>query len=100
MDIGKVVGTVISTNKAESLTGQKLLVVQMYDIAAMKLTDKNMVAIDAVGAGEEEVVMVVTGSSARLTAVTEKKPVDAAIIGIVDSIEIEHKTVFCKNKEP
>lgn len=99
MDIGRVIGNVVSTNKDVSLTGQKLLVVQVYNIVTMKPTDKCVVASDVVGAGEKEIVLLVSGSSARLTELTEKKPVDMAVIGIVDQIEVEHTRIFDKREE-
>lgn len=98
MDICKVVGSVVSTNKTEKLNGLKLMVVKKMDIQSGKEDDQTFISIDAVGAGEGEVVMVVKGSSARQTPQTENKPVDAAIIAIIDSIEIEGKVVFKKYK--
>lgn len=99
VDVGKVVGTVISTSKTESLKGQKLLAVQIYNMLTMTPTDKCVVASDVVGAGETEYVLLVSGSSARLTEVTEKRPVDVAVIGIIDEIEIDKKSVFNKQEE-
>ena len=88
MLMGKVVGTVVSTQKDPGLQGYKLQLVQLVDID-MKKTASYIVVVDAVGAGYDELVIVVQGSSARLTAATEKKPVDAAVVAIVDSVEIE-----------
>lgn len=95
MLMGKVVGTVVSTQKDEGMRGFKLLVIQNLDLE-MKLTSSYTVAIDAVGAGPDEVVIVVQGSSARLTEVTKNKPVDAAIIAIVDSVEVEGRKAYKK----
>lgn len=96
MILGKVVGTVVSTQKDEGLSGYKLLVVQNVDLRTIQPTSGYVVAVDAVGAGVGEHVIVVSGSSARLASRTKNKPVDAAIIAIVDTIEIEGKVQFRK----
>ncbi|OIK11357.1 ethanolamine utilization protein EutN [Bacillus sp. MUM 116] len=96
MIIGKVVGTIVSTTKAEKLVGKKLLIVTPLDIKTFKEDSKTLVAIDTVGSGEGEVVLVVSGSSARQTDITNGVPVDAAIVGIVDQIEIEGSLTFVK----
>lgn len=96
MQIGRVKGTVVSTNKAEKLLGLKLLVVKPIDMDTMEEKGSPMVAVDAVGAGEGEVVMLVGGSSSRQTSVTENKPVDQSIIAIIDHIDINNKRVFQK----
>ncbi|AXA35591.1 MAG: ethanolamine utilization protein EutN [Candidatus Hydrogenedentota bacterium] len=98
MIMGRVVGTVVSTHKDEGMTGFKLLLVQNLSLD-MKLTNSYVVACDAVGAGIGEVVIVVQGSSARLTEQTKNKPVDAAIICIVDSVEIGGKLIYEKARE-
>lgn len=87
MYLGRIVGTVVSTKKVEGLNGFKLLVVQKLTIKG-EPENNFVVAVDTVGAGSDEVVLVVSGSSARQTERTEKKPVDAAIVGIVDSVTI------------
>jgi microcompartment protein CcmK/EutM len=96
--MGKVVGTVVSTHKDEGMTGFKLLVVQNLQLD-MKLSSSYVIACDAVGAGIGDVVIVVQGSSARLTEQTKNKPVDAAIICIVDSVEVGGKLIYEKAKE-
>jgi microcompartment protein CcmK/EutM len=95
MLLGKVVGTVVSTQKDEGLKGLKILVVQCVDIA-MKPTPSYVIATDAIGCGEGELVIVVQGSSARIAEGTKNKPVDASIIAIVDSVEVEGKRVYEK----
>lgn len=95
MILGKVVGTVVSTQKDEGLEGYKLLLVQAVDIA-MKPKSSYQVAVDAVGAGEGEMVVTVSGSSARLTERTGDKPVDTAIVAVVDSVTIDNARVFSK----
>ena len=92
MDIVTVVGTVVCTRKEEKLHGYKLLLVSKSDDPTADV----LVALDTVGAGVGERVIVVRGSSARTAADLEGTPVDAAIIGIIDHIEQEGKTVFHK----
>jgi len=96
MQIAKVTGTVVSTNKSEKLMGLKLLIVQPLDIETMAEKGSLSVAIDAVGAGEGEVVMLVGGSSSRQTSVTDGKPVDMSIVAIIDNIDVKGKRVFQK----
>ncbi len=98
MIVARVKGNVVSTNKSEKMMGMKLLIVQKIDIETQQETNNTMVAVDTVGAGVGETVMCVTGSSSRQTAVTEAKPVDVAIIGIIDSIELMGELVFEKYK--
>jgi microcompartment protein CcmK/EutM len=97
MFLARVVGTVVSTCKSEKLTGVKLLVVDPVDFVQQKGEGKPLVAIDSVGAGEGEIVLVVQGSSARLTETTKDTPVDATIMGIVDYIELEGRRTFAKS---
>jgi ethanolamine utilization protein EutN len=86
MILGRVCGTVVCTRKDESLVGMKLLIVEELSLQEQKPTNKFVIAVDAVGAGASEKVLVVSGSSARLTEATMKKPVDAAVCAIVDSV--------------
>lgn len=96
MLLGKVVGTVVSTRKEERLEGLTLQVLEILDING--LPNKNyVVAIDAVGAGVGEVVLYAAGSSARQTEATNNKPCDAVIMAIVDSWDINEKTVYKKD---
>ncbi len=88
MIYGKVVGSVWATQKVETLNGLKLLIVQSYKVTGEALDDFT-VAVDGVGAGAGEMVLVAKGSSARQTPITEKRPVDAVIMAIVDKLEIE-----------
>lgn len=96
MQLARVKGTVVSTNKAEKLMGLKLLLVKPIDIETWQEKGGLLVAIDAVGAGEGEVVMLVGGSSSRQTAVTENKPVDQSIVAIIDSVDLNGSRVFEK----
>ena len=96
MVLGRVAGTVVSTNKEERLEGIRFLLVEKVDPATMEGTKSYVVAMDAVGAGIGEVVFYVSGSSSRLTAVTEGRPSDATITAIVDSVDLGGTTVFRK----
>lgn len=97
MVLGKVMGTVVSTRKEEALTGLKLLIVSELD-TDLKTKGSFVVAADAVGAGVGEVVLYASGSSARLTDATREKPVDAVIMGIVDTLEINGKELYQKSE--
>lgn len=92
MKLGRVVGTVVATRKDPSLGSLKLLVVENMTTALEK-EGGYVVAVDSVGAGVGEVVLYATGSSARLTAVTKDRPVDAVIMGIVDCFDVEGTSV-------
>jgi len=95
MKLGKVIGTVVATQKNPALEGCKLLIVR--DVAPDgKPGDGYVVAIDAVGAGAGEVVLTVAGSSARITPRTQDCPVDATVIGIVDTVEADGKITYRK----
>ena len=87
MYLGKVIGTVVSTSKAESLIGSKLLIVRKIDEKYNDLNNTE-VAVDSVGAGPGEIVLISKGSSARSVFENRNIPVDSCIVGIVDSIEI------------
>lgn len=87
MILGRVVGTVVATRKDERLVGAKLLVVRTIDPSGRDEAS-HMVAIDTVDAGLRDRVLVVTGSSARMASGLKDTPVDAAIVGVVDSVEV------------
>lgn len=88
MILGKVIGTVWATRKDEQLTGMTLQLVQEVDLEYNDVGGF-VVAVDSVGAGSGEIVLVVQGSSARQTALTQDKPVDAVITAIVDRIDVD-----------
>jgi microcompartment protein CcmK/EutM len=98
MIFARVTGTVVCTLKDEKLVGSKLLLVQPVDTAGSPKGNP-LVAVDSVGAGEGELVLLVQGSSARQTSRTEAKPVDAVIFAIVDTIEQNGKTAFKKSED-
>ncbi|HSW54323.1 MAG: EutN/CcmL family microcompartment protein [Ignavibacteriaceae bacterium] len=90
MFLGRVIGTVWSTKKDENLVGAKFLIVRELSLD-LKEKERFVVAVDSVGAGEGEVVLVATGSSSRMTSFTKDKPVDAVIMGIVDKLDVSEK---------
>jgi hypothetical protein len=89
MILAKVVGTVVATRKDERLVASKLLVVRPLDPSG-KPDGNYLVAIDTVDAGAGETVLIVSGSSARMASGLKECPVDAAIVGIIDTIDIPH----------
>ncbi len=97
MQLATVVGTVVSTNKEPRIEGIKLLLLDKLDPATMKTKNDFVVAMDSVGAGVGEVVFYVSGSSSRMTAATQGKPSDAAIIAIVDVIDLRGAVVYRKD---
>lgn len=104
MFLAQVTGHVVATQKVASMVGSKLLVVEplRLDEAArdrLKGTGRTLVAVDSLGAGAGEIVLVCQGSSARLTPETGELPIDAVVIGIVDSVGIGDRTVFESGKE-
>lgn len=101
MFVAKVTGSLVSTQKVDAMVGRKLLVVEPYRLdpegrASLVTTGRTFVAVDTVGAGEGEFVLVTQGSSARLTPETKNLPIDTVIIGIVDSVHVDHRCVYSK----
>ena len=86
MDLARVEGTIVSTAKNERLKSRKLLLVNLIE-PDLKPSKNYLVAVDSVGAGTGEIVLVVKGSSARQSVDWANVPTDASIVGIVDSIE-------------
>jgi len=98
MQLGRVVGSVVSTAKEPTLEGRKFLVVRILDIEAHE-TGAYVVAVDAVGAGVGDVVLVASGSSARMTEATRDRPNDAVIMAIVDSWDVAGDVKWRKSDE-
>jgi ethanolamine utilization protein EutN/carbon dioxide concentrating mechanism protein CcmL len=96
MLLGRVVGTLVATRKDEKLEGFKLLVVKRLNIENEETGDY-VIAADAVQAGIGEVILYATGSSARQTTLTDKKPCDAVIMAVVDTWEVNGVTKFQKD---
>lgn len=98
MLIGKVVGSVVATQKDEKLEDRKLLLVQVHD-HENKPTAQYVVAVDAVGAGPGDVILYATGSSARQTVLTDGRPCDAVVMAVVDSWDLGGENVYEKWRE-
>lgn len=98
MKLGRVVGTVVASRKDEKLEGLRLYMVQDLSLA-MAGRDSFVVAVDSVGAGVNEVVLYASGSSARQTRATDGRPVDAVIMAIVDTVEVNGSVAFDKSGE-
>lgn len=96
MLIARVVGTTVSTIKDDKLNGRKLLILRQTDEKGDPV-GKPYVAVDTVDAGVGDLVLTCAGSSARQTAITKDTPVDAVIMSIVDSLEVEGEVVFRKS---
>ena len=103
MVVAKVIGEIVSSVKIDRLSGQKFLLVEVqrvsndHDGKSITPTGTSLVVNDPLGAGRGEIVLVVQGSSARMTDITSKIPTDGLIIGIIDSITIEANTVYRKD---
>ena len=103
MFIARVTGSVVSTQKVETMVGHKLLVVEPYRLEGEKrkslvTTGRTFIAVDCLGAGEDDFVLITQGSSARLTPETKHLPIDAVIIGIVDTVHIDKLAVYARNE--
>ncbi len=97
MQIARVIGTVVSTHKTRSLTGVKLLLVQYVD-AEGQLLENYEVAGDIVGAGINEWVLVTRGSAARQEQGQESKPLDAMVVGIIDTVTVANGLLYSKKQ--
>jgi carbon dioxide concentrating mechanism protein CcmL len=98
MQIAKVRGTVVSTQKEPSLRGVKLLLLQFVDEEG-RLLQKYEVAADNVGAGVDEWVLVSCGSAARQVPGNEQRPLDAMVVGIIDTVRLEDRLVYSKKDQ-
>ena len=98
MQIAKVRGTVVSTQKEPSLRGVKFLLVQLLDEAGNPLPEFE-VAADNVGAGIEEWVLISRGSGARQVPGSEQRPVDAAVIAIIDTVSVDNRSLYNKGTQ-
>jgi ethanolamine utilization protein EutN len=104
MFLARVTGSVVATQKVVSMTGHKLLIVEPYKIddkGASRLvpTGRTFVAVDTLGAGVDEMVLICQGSSARLTPETEKLPIDCVVIGLVDHVDLGGTVIFSGRNE-
>ena len=99
MFVAKVTGSLIATQKVDSMVGYKLLVVEPYRLDAttrksLTTTGRTFIAVDMLGAGEGDYVLLTQGSSARLTPETKQLPIDTVVIGIVDTVHVDHGCVY------
>ena len=99
MFIGRITGSLVSTQKVESMVGQKLLIVEPLrvdekDQSSLQPTGRTFITVDPLGCGEGQVVLCVQGSSARYTPETKTLPIDCTVIGLVDTVQVHGKTVF------
>ena len=104
MFVARVTGSVVSTQKVDSMVGQKLLVVEPYRLEAsdrksLTTTGRTFVAVDTLGAGVNDFVLLTQGSSARMTEGTSKLPIDAVVIGIVDQVHVDNGCVYHREHE-
>ena len=101
MFVAKVTGSVVSTQKVPAMVGQKLMVVEPYRLESKKresltATGRTFIAVDTIGAGEGDYVLITQGSSARLTEETQKLPIDTVIVGIVDTVHVDTGWVYSR----
>jgi ethanolamine utilization protein EutN len=104
MFVAKVTGSIVATEKVDSMRGQKLLVVEPFRLDQagrdqLISTGRTFVAVDMLGSGVGDFVLIVQGSSARFTPETQKLPIDCVVIGIVDSVNIERNTVYSRQTD-
>lgn len=101
MFVAKVTGSLVSTQKVASMVGYKLLIVEPYRVepterTSLVTTGRTFVAVDTLGAGEGDYVLITQGSSARLTPETKNLPIDTVVIGIVDRVQLDHACVYSR----
>ena len=99
MFVAKVTGSLVATQKVDTMVGHKLMVVEPYrvdpqDRSRLITTGRTFVAVDTVGAGEGEFVIITQGSSARLTPETKNLPIDTVIVGLIDTMHVDQNCVF------
>ena len=99
MLVAKVTGAVVSTQKVDSIVGYKLLVVEPYRLdnktrKKLNTTGRTFIAVDTLGAGEGDYVLITQGASARLTEETRDLPIDTVVVGIVDNVHVDNHSVY------
>jgi microcompartment protein CcmK/EutM len=100
MEIARVKGTVVATRKDKKLSGYKLLLLEFTDVSGIAKGGMPVVALDSVDAGVGDLVLVVRGSSARQAVNMSTTPVDAIVIGVIDSIEFSGSTSYNASSQP
>jgi len=103
MFVAKVTGSLVSTQKVEAMKGCKLLVVEPYRVdpdkrKSLVTTGRTFVAVDMLGAGVGDLVLLTQGSSARMTPETKNMPVDAVVVGIIDQVHVDQQSVYSREK--
>lgn len=101
MFVAKVTGSMVSTQKVATMVGYKLLVVEPYrvdpkDRSSLVTTGRTFIAVDTLGAGVGDYVLLTQGSSARMTPETKNMPIDAVVVGIVDTVHLEQQCVYSR----
>ena len=99
MLVGRVTGSVVSTNKTSALRGVKLLIVQSVELDTLNMKDDSVICVDDVGAGEGDLVFCAYGSSGRQSDTSKNLATDFTIYGILDSIDLRGARVYDKAKE-
>jgi ethanolamine utilization protein EutN len=104
MFVAKVTGSLVSTQKVSTMVGYKLLIVEPYRVEpnarnSLVTTGRTFVAVDMLGAGVGDYVLLTQGSSARMTPETKNLPIDAVVIGIVDSVHLEQACVYSRENQ-
>ncbi|MDG2382094.1 MAG: EutN/CcmL family microcompartment protein [Pirellulaceae bacterium] len=104
MFVAKVTGSLVATQKVDSMVGFKLLIVEPYRLEskqrkALTTTGRTFVAVDTLGAGEGEFVLITQGSSARLTPETKNMPIDTVVVGIVDQVHVDQLSVYSREDD-
>jgi ethanolamine utilization protein EutN len=103
MFVAKVTGSLISTQKVSTMVGYKLLIVEPYRVEpkerkSLATTGRTFVAVDTLGAGVGDYVLLTQGSSARMTPETKNMPIDAVVVGIVDQMHVDSGCVYDREK--
>lgn len=103
MFVAKVTGSMVSTQKVQSMVGWKLLVVEPYRLEpgqreSLVTTGRTFIAVDMLGAGVGDYVLITQGSSARLTPETKNLPIDTVVVGIVDTVHVETNCVYSREE--
>jgi len=105
MFVARVTGSLVSTQKLPSMVGYKLLLVEPYRLESehrqsLVTTGRTFVAVDLLGAGEGDLVLIAQGSSTRLTPETRSMPIDSLIVGLVDHVHVADRCVFERTEDP
>ena len=101
MFVAKVTGSLVATQKVETMKGYKLLIVEPYRVEpqarqSLVTTGRTFVAVDTLGAGVGDFVLLTQGSSARMTPETKNMPIDAVVVGIVDQVHVDQQSVYAR----